>query len=315
MSVRGLMTALAAISLTACTSPSTGGEVQASAPAPPALVRGYAQYQSFLVSDLEERTREEFEIEDLITRCMKEQGFDYVAPTTSGPLVATVLDQIDPDLDYFSRDYRQQMGFGISTLWVYGIRSRIWSGPEALTSGSDVSNEYFSALMNEGGCQETALSAVNANQPAFELTDAEAQEEELVAQFTQRLFASEAALRADTAWVSCAQSEGYDQFSSVEDVESYFYDLVDPSVVLISPGERAEPLELSEEDEQFEEQAKDQLEEAEPSEIGDQFDYDLVRKVAAEEIRTASDLFHCEVSYYVEIGPYASQLASELGLD
>lgn len=238
-----------AAGLTGCSGGGDGGGTDAADEWEPGVLDEYlARVYGFDYDD--ERSEEEQqaamdeqnrEVEQLVATCMQEQGFDYTPAVETGG--SQVMSDDDLDVEWGSREFAEQYGYGIST------------SPWGTEDDSDVPvqvadpNEEYRNGMSESEQQayDAALwgPPVDGDDPEAEYdwttagcygeaqhevyeggqdTAAYAGLEDEVQQFWESIPEDPRMAELDASWASCMADEGYDGLSSTSTAQDALFE-------------------------------------------------------------------------------------------
>ncbi len=184
------------------------------------------------------------EVEELVASCMQDQGFDYIPNDTNG---GTVYAGDDLDVEWGTREFAEQYGYGIST--------DPWSSSEMpVDDGSeyvDPNAEYTEAMSESelqayqealwGPPQEyvegeepqeydwtTAGCYGSAQHEVYETSGAETDEysalEDEISSFWETVQADPQIAELHAAWGSCMADAGFDGMTNVNESTQPLYD-------------------------------------------------------------------------------------------
>lgn len=184
------------------------------------------------------------EVEELVASCMQDQGFDYIPNDTNS---GTVFSGDDLDVEWGTREFAEQYGYGISTdPWGYddmpvddgteyvdpnaeytaamseseltAYQEALWGPPQEYVEGEEPTEYDWTT----GGCYGAAQHEV------YEMGGAETDEysalEDEISSFWETVQADPRLTELNAAWASCMADAGFDGLTSVNDSTQPLYD-------------------------------------------------------------------------------------------
>lgn len=290
----------AVLLLAGCVAGSSAVGAPEELPAPPALVADYASYVEFSSKNAIGKAASYAEADDAVAACMKLEGFDYLRPERTSAVQELADRYGDPAAsNYYSKDYRANFGFGISTLWAYGFEETSYTTSE-ISGVNDSSDPKYLQTLFGGEDVDGCIEAGEEVRRSFVAEPPAASESGDLTAYMQKLFATQDAIDAERDWAVCAANAGYD-FTSMTEVEDYFYSRLDDY--------RVEPV-----SEELIATPNDTNLEAEAQLPAYPFDLETIHQLQSEEVEVALALYPCEAAFYRDIEDVASSLAIEMGV-
>ena len=194
-------------------------------------LNSFGSLEALLAFDDQNLPARQAEVQEWVSTCMKQAGFDYIA--WSPPSTVADSDTDTPSVDQYERDINQtptpedpneriydELPFDQQNLYF----ERLW-GPETVDEG-----DTPSADVDKYGCYNAAwpslysTDSVEARWTLFDVSD----------EINQRIYAHSDYIAEEQVWIACMASNGF-EISTARSLESFIQSRIAPAISPDSP--------------------------------------------------------------------------------